>query len=98
MERPRSSPRPGPTPSPRWRVPADSPAPLDQRDQLGTGPGPMQHRPAFVAARATVYRKSTHTLLVASEGQDRLVELDALSVDPSASVVATHDVSGRGPM
>jgi cytochrome c peroxidase len=53
-------------------------------DHTTTGPGPTQAVPAFVDPRAAVYRKRTRTLLVASEGTDRLVELDALSVDPSA--------------
>jgi len=58
--------------------------PLERRDVEVTGAGPIQRRPVFAQPRAAVYRERTDTLLIASEGQDSLVELDALSVDPSA--------------
>ena len=38
---------------------------------------------AFQQPRAVVYRERTNTLLVACEGEDALVELDALSLDPA---------------
>lgn len=46
----------------------------------------------FTQPRALVYRKRTRTLLVASEGDDTMVELDALGVDPTRSVLRTHRV------
>jgi len=42
--------------------------------------------------RHVVYRKKTDTLLVASEGQNELVEMDALVPAPAAAVVETYDV------
>ncbi len=64
--------------------------PLMQRDQEISGPGPVQRRPIFAQPRAAVYRATTHTLLVASEGRDMLVELDAHSVDPSARALRQY--------
>lgn len=52
-------------------------------EQWLTAPAPTQRRAAFLVARAAIYRKSTRTLLIADEGGDDLVELDAQSVDPS---------------
>jgi cytochrome c peroxidase/DNA-binding beta-propeller fold protein YncE len=46
----------------------------------------------FTQPRAMVYRKRTSTLLVASEGEDVVVELDALGVDPTLGVLRRHDV------
>ncbi|HEY4119837.1 MAG TPA: hypothetical protein VGM56_18350, partial [Byssovorax sp.] len=43
----------------------------------------------FTQPRAIAVRRSTGTLLVAGEGDDRVVELDAESVDPTLSVVRT---------
>ncbi|MBK8258261.1 MAG: hypothetical protein IPK82_37030 [Polyangiaceae bacterium] len=40
--------------------------------------------------RAVVYRKKTDTLLVASEGEGRLVELSALAPDPALFVKKVH--------
>ncbi|EYF07677.1 Cytochrome c551 peroxidase [Chondromyces apiculatus DSM 436] len=57
-----------------------------------TGPGPTQMQPPFVQPRAARYRKATRTLLVASEGTDALVELDALAIDPSAKPLRTYDL------
>jgi cytochrome c peroxidase len=37
----------------------------------------------FVQPRAVVYRKKTDTLLIAGEGMDTLVELDAIAPDPA---------------
>jgi hypothetical protein len=51
-----------------------------------TGPGPAQPEPPFVQPRALVYRETARTLVVASEGSDSLVELDARAIDPSAAV------------
>ena len=48
---------------------------------------------SFVQPRATVYRKSTDTLLVASEGSDSVVELDALMSDPTVGVVRGYGLS-----
>jgi DNA-binding beta-propeller fold protein YncE/mono/diheme cytochrome c family protein len=59
-----------------------------------TGPAPAQISDAFVQPRAIVYRKKTRTLLLASEGTDKLVELDALSVDPSLGALRSYDLGG----
>jgi cytochrome c peroxidase len=56
---------------------------MQTRDPHLSGPGPVQQERPFVQPRAMVYRRSARTLLVASEGSNELVELDALSVDPS---------------
>jgi hypothetical protein len=48
----------------------------------------------FTQPRAIAYRKSTQTVLVIGEGDDRLVELDALSVDPTLAVLRTHALGG----
>ena len=63
-------------------------------DHTTTGPGPTQADPPFIEPRAAVYRKSTRTLLVASEGTDRLAELDALSIDPSAHELKSYFLKG----
>lgn len=42
--------------------------------------------------RHVVYRKKTDTLLVASEGENELVEMDALVPAPGAAVVKNYDV------
>jgi cytochrome c peroxidase len=69
----------------------------------GEGPAPELQIPGtslapFTQPRAAVYRRSTDTLLVAGEGDDRLVEVDALAVDPTLSIVATYEVgSERDP-
>jgi hypothetical protein len=46
----------------------------------------------FTQPRALAYRKSTKTVLVASEGDDLVAELDALAVDPSIAAVRTYKV------
>jgi cytochrome c peroxidase len=66
----------------------------------GEGPAPELQIPGtslapFTQPRAVVYRKSTDTLLVAGEGDDRLVEVDALAADPTLSVVATYQVGSE---
>jgi cytochrome c peroxidase len=50
--------------------------------------------PPFVQPRAVVYRRRTDTLLVASEGTNNLVELDALSIDPSTNPLGTYTACG----
>jgi cytochrome c peroxidase len=60
-------------------------------DDVGvTGPGPVNRRLTFAQPRAMVYRKKTRTLLVASEGQGQLVELEALAIDPSAKPLRAY--------
>src|SRR5262249_45689349 len=56
---------------------------------------PVQPPSELVQPRAVVYRKKTRSLLVASERNDTLLELDALAIDPSVAVldlfkVGTH--------
>ena len=48
----------------------------------------------FVEPRAMVYRRRTSTLLVASEGTNRVVELDARAVDPTLFVVRSFELGG----
>jgi mono/diheme cytochrome c family protein/DNA-binding beta-propeller fold protein YncE len=53
----------------------------------------------FTQPRAIVYRKSTGTLLVVGEGDDVLVELDAMALDPTLSVLRTYALgSGYDPV
>lgn len=60
-------------------------------------PGVMPHSElgadAFVQPRAAVLRPSEETLLVASEGMDELVELDANLSDPSFGVIRRHRIT-----
>lgn len=52
----------------------------------------------FTQPRALAYRKSTRTLLVASEGDDLVAELDATGVDPTRGVLRTLRVgAGHDP-
>lgn len=54
----------------------------------------------FVQPRDAVYRASTRTLLVASEGDNRLVELDARAMDPGLARVRAFELGrkeGREP-
>ena len=46
----------------------------------------------FAEPRAMVYRAKKETLLVADEGTDQLVELDARALDPAAVSLATYEV------
>lgn len=46
----------------------------------------------FTQPRALAYRSRTRTLLVASEGDDAVVELDALGVDPTRAVLTRYQV------
>ncbi|APR84926.1 Surface antigen [Minicystis rosea] len=48
----------------------------------------------FTQPRAIVYRKRTQTILVAGEGDDRVVELDAVSLDPTLAVLRSYEVGG----
>ncbi|WP_437926561.1 hypothetical protein WMF37_47420 [Sorangium sp. So ce291] len=57
---------------------------------------PQSELAPFVQPRALVYRESTRTLLVASEGTDTLVELDALSVEPTLRPLRTYPL-GSSP-
>jgi DNA-binding beta-propeller fold protein YncE/mono/diheme cytochrome c family protein len=60
-------------------------------------PGVMPHTElgadAFVQPRAAVLRPSEETLLVASEGMDELVELDANLSDPSLGVIRRYQIT-----
>lgn len=60
-------------------------------------------RGELVQPRAIVYRKKTDTLLVAGEGFDTLVELDALAPDPAMFMrtrvpLAVYDAFGHHPV
>ena len=46
----------------------------------------------FTQPRAMVLRRSTNTLLVAGEGDDRVAELDALALDPTLALVRHYQV------
>ncbi len=52
----------------------------------------LERFPPFAEPRAMAYRTKKDTLLVADEGTDRLVELDARALDPAASALATYEV------
>ena len=47
----------------------------------------------FTQPRAAVYRKSTDTIVVASEGLNQIVELDATAVDPSLVQLRTYPIA-----
>lgn len=90
---------------PRTRfVPYSTPE-LARAIENGTGRGPFRDltfgggfpidREAFLQPRAAVYRKSSRTLLVASEGTDSVVELDALAIEPAAHVLRRYPLRGR---
>ncbi|MFS8066744.1 MAG: hypothetical protein ACMG6S_10265, partial [Byssovorax sp.] len=51
----------------------------------------------FIQPRAMVYRRKTHHLLVASEGQALLAELDALSAAPGVIVNRRYRLGGLAP-
>ncbi|MDC0748208.1 hypothetical protein [Polyangium mundeleinium] len=61
-------------------------------DQETGGAGPRSAPNPFVQPRAVVYRKSTDTLLVASEGTDDLLEFYAGPIDPALFVAARHEL------
>ncbi len=53
----------------------------------------------FTQPRAIVYRKKTQTLLVASEGDDLVAELDALALDPTLALVRLYPLgAAQDPM
>lgn len=47
----------------------------------------------FIQPRAAVYRSTERTLIVASEGTDKLVEFDALMQDPTYGLVNTYQIT-----
>jgi hypothetical protein len=49
----------------------------------------------LVQPRAVVYRKTTDTLLIASEGTNQLTEVDALAADPSMAIVRAHELGAE---
>src|SRR4030095_15711722 len=49
---------------------------------------------AFIQPRAVVYRKRASTLLVASEGTNEIVELEARAIDPSTHPLHTYAACG----
>ena len=61
-------------------------------DQETGGDGPRTAPNPFVQPRAVVYRKSSDTLLVASEGTDELASLLAGPVDPALFVKGTFEL------
>jgi mono/diheme cytochrome c family protein len=70
--------------------------PYAKPDRLSSdGQVPLVVEHAFTQPRAAVYRRATRTLLVAGEGDDRLVELDARSLDPGLRALRVHDLGGR---
>lgn len=73
-------------------------------DDLKNGPSWADHAGAFavgtgrfVQPRAMVYRRKTHHLLVASEGQAVLAELDALNAAPGVNVNRHYLLGGFAP-
>jgi len=60
---------------------------------------PAEAWSAFVQPRDIRYRRSLNTVVVVSEGADRLVELDAMAMDPAnASAKEVKGVPRRTPM
>jgi DNA-binding beta-propeller fold protein YncE len=66
---------------------------MDMRGKAGLLPTTGADFGAGTQPRAMVYRVSTRTLLVASEGLNQLVEMEADSTAPALSVVRTHDLA-----
>lgn len=84
----RTSPAVGTAPEPSFF--GGEPTLVDQAGSLPTtGAAP------FTQPRAMVYRASTDTLLVASEGDDTIVELDALAVAPALTRISTYRVGAE---
>ena len=77
-----------PRAAPMWRPVEPPEKQVDASDVRPLG-DPM----AFVQPRAAIYRKTTRTLLVASEGLDRLVEVDALSLSPSIAALGVYHLN-----
>jgi DNA-binding beta-propeller fold protein YncE len=63
----------------------------DRAEDLTLPGGPLG---AFTQPRALVKREQTKSLLVAAEGLDAIVELDALAIDPTSAVMRTYPVGG----
>jgi hypothetical protein len=61
----------------------------------GAGAMPTGWATGFSQPRALVYRKSTNTILVASEGTDEIVEVDALSVAPGVQELRSYRLGGK---
>lgn len=64
---------------------------IDGKEAPLPAKGPLR----AVVPRAMAYRASTDTLLVASEGHDRLVELDALALEPALFEVRGYDLAAE---
>ena len=69
--------------------------PRDRATDPVLGPFPMVTPAPFSQPRAVVYRRSTHTLLVAGEGDRAITELDALAPDPALAVVRVIPLGGE---
>ncbi len=54
---------------------------------------PTEAWSAFIQPRDIRYRRSLGTVVVVSEGGDRLVELDALAMDPAYAIAALYELS-----
>lgn len=61
----------------------------------GAGAMPTKWSTGFAQPRALAFRKSTNTILVASEGTDEIYELDALSVAPGLQELRTYRLGGK---
>jgi hypothetical protein len=59
-------------------------------DPMGPGHAPSAPAAPFAQPRAVAYLEKRAVLLVAGEGSDSLVELDARAVDPTMHVIAVH--------
>ncbi len=53
--------------------------------------------PALIQPRAAIYRARTRTVLVAGEGSNTVVEVDALAIDPTLSPVRTWSLGAIEP-
>jgi hypothetical protein len=63
----------------------------DRAEDLTLPGGPLG---SFTQPRAMVKRGRTQSLLVAAEGLDAIVEVDALAVDPTSALMRTYAVGG----
>lgn len=61
-------------------------------EELIVPPKPLS---PFTQPRALAFRKRTRTLLVASEGDDLVAELDADAVDPTRAVLTTYPIGAQ---
>lgn len=64
---------------------------IDGKEAPLPAKGPLR----AVQPRAMAYRASTNTLLIASEGHDRLVEIDALALEPALFEVQAYDLGAE---